>query len=100
MDNKHRFYKDAERVLNFIYISRYRYVHIDEIKKEFALLLSDAELVSIINHLSNKDYIYMAEAQNNTSIKKIKDLNGDVVLRITLRGMKLLYNSTFKNKIF
>lgn len=98
MDEKLRFYKNAERVLNFIYIFRFRYIHIDEIKKEVALLHSDAELVSIINYLSNKDYIYLTNYKSKTSIKKIKDLDCDVVIRINLRGMKYLYNNTFAEK--
>lgn len=90
MDEKVSFYKNAERVLNFIYIYRFRGIHIDEIKKEFELLHSDAELVSIINHLSNKDYIYLTDHKNKTSIKKIKDLDCNVIVRITLKGLKYL----------
>lgn len=93
MDEKIKFYRNAERVLNFINIYRFRCIHIDEIKKEFKLLHSDAELVSIINHLSNKDYIYLTDHKNRTSIKKIKDLDCDVIVRLTLKGMKYLYNS-------
>lgn len=93
MDKKVKFYRNAERVLNFIYINRFRYTYIDEIKKEFELLHSDVELVSIINHLSNKDYIYLTDHKNKTSIKKIKDLNCNVIVRVTLKGMKYLYNS-------
>lgn len=90
MDKKVKFYRNAERVLNFIYINRFRYTHIDEIKKEFELLHSDAELVSIINHLRNKDYLYLTDHKNKTSIKKIKDLDCNVIVRITLKGLKYL----------
>ena len=48
------------------------------------------ELVNIINHLCNKDYIYITDPQNNTSFKKIKNLSCDVILKITLKGIKFL----------
>lgn len=93
MDEKIKFYRNAERVLSFIYINRFRYTHIDEIKQEFEFILADEELINIVNHLCNKDYIYITDHKNRTSIKKIKDLDCDVIVRLTLKGMKYLYNS-------
>lgn len=90
MNEKIKFYRNTERVLNFIYINRFRYTHIDEIKQEFEFILTDEELVKIINHLSNKDYIYITDSQNNTSFKRINNLSGNFILKITLKGIKFL----------
>lgn len=90
MNEKIKFYRNTERVLNFIYINRFRYTHIDEIKQEFEFILTDEELVKIINYLSNKDYIYITDSQNNTSFKRIKNLSGNFILKITLKGIKFL----------
>lgn len=90
MNEKDKFYRNSERVLKFICINRFKYTHIDEIKQEFMFTLADAELVSIINQLCNKDYIYITDPQNNTSFKKIKNLSCDVILKITLKGIKFL----------
>lgn len=90
MNEKVKFYRNAERVLSFIWINRFRYTHIDEIKKEFEFVLADEELVNIINHLCNKDYIYITDPQNNTSFKRIKNLSCNVILKITLKGIKFL----------
>ena len=75
MNEKVKFYRNAERVLSFIYINRFRYTHIDEIKQEFEFVLADEELINIVNHLCNKDYIYITDPQNNTSFKRIKNLS-------------------------
>ena len=90
MNEKVKFYRKAERVLSFIYINRFRYTHIDEIKQEFEFILADEELVNIVNHLCNKDYIYITDPQNNTSFKRIKNLSCNVILKITLKGIKFL----------
>ena len=90
MNEKVKFYRNAERVLSFIYINRFRYTHIDEIKQEFEFFLADEELVNIINHLCNKDYIYITDPQNNTCFKRIKNLSCNVILKITLKGIKFL----------
>lgn len=90
MNEKVKFYRKAERVLSFIYINRFRYTHIDEIKQEFEFVLADEELINIVNHLCNKDYIYITDPQNNTSFKRIKNLSCNVILKITLKGIKFL----------
>lgn len=61
MNEKVKFYRKAERVLSFIYINRFRYTHIDEIKQEFEFVFADEELINIVNHLCNKDYIYITD---------------------------------------
>lgn len=90
MNEKIKFYRNAERVLSFIYISRFRYTPIDDVKQEFRFTFAYAELINIINHFCNKDYIYITDPQNNISFKRIKDLGCNVILRITPKGIKFL----------
>lgn len=94
MNEKVKFYRNAEKVLNFIYINRFEYTHIDEIKREL-FTFADEELVNIINHLCNKDYIYITDPQNNTFFKRIKNLSCNVILKITPKGIKFLYYKTW-----
>lgn len=77
MDNKAKFYKNAEKVLNFIYVSRFRYVHIYEIEQEFLLFFDLKMSVNIVKYLRDKNYI---------------DLDG-VLSKITYKGIKHLLNS-------
>lgn len=91
MTPREKFYKLSNKVLYFIHLYRLRYIYLDDLKREFEWILTDEQLINIINHLSNKDYIYITD-DSNTSIKKIKEFSGKAKIRLTLKGFKRIYS--------
>ncbi len=91
MTSKEKFYKLSNKVLYFIYLFRLRYIYLDNLKREFEWILSDKQLMNIINHLGNKKYIYITD-DSYTSIKKINDFSGKTKIRLTRKGLKRIYS--------